>query len=348
MSGAAWLKTAIPSCMGLVAAIVVIAKLESAAGVFVLGPELTDIGVVIQGDPVQVSFTVANPGRGPCSVISVVPSCACAGVHGLPTELPAGSHFEARLDVDTRDKVGPLEANVLIVHNGRGDPMRRVGVRGHVRRALNTTPRAWIVHDPSRAVREVAPTLDVVLRSPAGVDLSTLRFVEPLGLVKCDWMPVEGASGGRRCRLRMVAPLPAGEFSLRAEFKTPTFTQMFRIKASLGGLVTAGRPEVNLALAPDGSGQQALPLTTREGEIASVTIERAGAPLRVQSQRDAKGAWTLDVRRMPTRRTVRGSRVIVVRVEHRDAPGSPTTTQRLVVRVHWDTLGSYTAGTGKP
>ncbi|RYG44213.1 DUF1573 domain-containing protein, partial [bacterium] len=110
-----------------------------------------DLGVRVQGQPAETSFTVANNGNGPMS-LQVLGDCACLSAMG-PTRLEAGESGVVRARYNTAQVGGSLKHQVLIRTTDPEQPV--IGVTMNL--AVRTLARFIVPGGPTLMPTDGAP-----------------------------------------------------------------------------------------------------------------------------------------------------------------------------------------------
>lgn len=80
----------------------------------VIPDKTQQLGTVIRGDTLFVSFLIKNTGAETLYIDNVHPDCTCAGYNLDQEEVPAGEQTMLSLTIDTTHKYGPQQINAVM------------------------------------------------------------------------------------------------------------------------------------------------------------------------------------------------------------------------------------------
>ena len=141
-----------------VASLVVLAAAAGAVADAADGPKLVvpekikDMGVVAQGEMLEVDFALVNEGDETLEIKAVRPTCGCT-VADFDREIAPGKTGYVKSRLDTRDFSGPISKSILIMTNDPQDPTVTVVIKTEVHPYVEVLPRPLVrfnavLHEP--------------------------------------------------------------------------------------------------------------------------------------------------------------------------------------------------------
>lgn len=131
-----------------VAALCSVAAVSSAQGKgsgpnMVVPEKVKDVGMVAQGEVVEVNFKILNEGSQPLELKAVRPTCGCT-VADYDKEIAAGGEGVVKATLDTKDFAGPISKSILVMTNDPREPTVSVVIKADVRPYVEVLPRPLI------------------------------------------------------------------------------------------------------------------------------------------------------------------------------------------------------------
>ena len=131
-------------CAALCCVAVFASAQGSGAGPNMVVPEkIKDVGVVAQGELVEVVFKFLNEGSQVLQVKAVRPTCGCT-VADYDKEIAPGGEGVVKAKLDTKDFVGPISKSILVMTNDPREPTVSVVIKADVRPFVEVLPRPLI------------------------------------------------------------------------------------------------------------------------------------------------------------------------------------------------------------
>jgi hypothetical protein len=109
----------------------------------VVEEKVKDVGIVAQGEVVDVDFKIANEGGDVLQIKAVRPTCGCT-VADYDKEIPAGGSGFVKAKLDTKDFSGPISKSILIMTNDPREPTLSVVIKATVQPFVEVLPRPLI------------------------------------------------------------------------------------------------------------------------------------------------------------------------------------------------------------
>ena len=130
------------------AALCCVAALSSAQGTgvgpnMVVPEKIKDVGIVAQGELVEVNFKLINEGSQALQVKAVRPTCGCT-VADYDKEIAPGAEGFVKAKLDTKDFAGPISKSILVMTNDPREPTVSVVIKADVRPFVEVLPRPLI------------------------------------------------------------------------------------------------------------------------------------------------------------------------------------------------------------
>ena len=140
------------------ASLVVFAVAAGAVASAADGPKLVvpekikDVGVVAQGEVLEVDFALVNEGDEILEIKAVRPTCGCT-VADFYREIAPGKTGYVKAKLETRDFSGPIAKSILIMTNDPQDPTMTVVIKTDVHTYVEVLPRPLVrfnavLHEP--------------------------------------------------------------------------------------------------------------------------------------------------------------------------------------------------------
>ncbi len=327
---------------------------------------LQELGTIVAGDKVAVSWHLANRGTANLMLKRVKAGCGCTIVRLTEEEMiiPPGGSLTLRAEFDSTGRRGEQTKSVIVLSNDPVEPRCQLTFHATVDVLYHMRPPGRLNLGAVRQGRTASQTLDITPAAGRGdVELLGVRFREegfpisilsysaeplrpsqrPLGKSGTEgWPPLgKGEIGGigQRLRLSVADPAPLGRLTTRAVVKFRVGGIQKEVPVRIFGEVVADlvvQPEIvkpaARALPP---GRRLAPVTIlstdqKRFEIVSV---KAGPPVHatVQSagpRRPPRGAEATGQPRprLPRAKGGSGTRYTVVLTVREDAPPGPFAT----------------------
>ena len=93
------------------------ALIENGASISVIGDETLDFGQIVEGEKVDLEFSLKNSGTGDLIISKINASCGCTQIE-YPTDIiKISDTFKIKITFDSEDRLGKQTKKITIVSN---------------------------------------------------------------------------------------------------------------------------------------------------------------------------------------------------------------------------------------
>ena len=91
--------------------------IENGAYISLVGDETLDFGQIVEGEKVDLEFSLINSGSGDLIISKVKASCGCAQIEFPEHIIKKSEKFKIKITFDSKDRLGKQTKKITIVSN---------------------------------------------------------------------------------------------------------------------------------------------------------------------------------------------------------------------------------------
>ena len=91
--------------------------IENGAYISVVGDETLDFGQIVEGEKVDLEFSLKNSGAGDLIISRVNASCGCTQIEYPENIIKISEKFKIKIKFDSKDRLGKQTKKITIVSN---------------------------------------------------------------------------------------------------------------------------------------------------------------------------------------------------------------------------------------
>lgn len=177
---------------------------------------LTDLGTVLEGEPLSVVFKLKNSGKGSLHIRRVKAGCTCI-LADFPYEVPGGGHAQIRLTIDTLGIHGRKTFKNALYSDDPARPVVILKVKVDIDPLVTLTPNRCFFNGPAQGDLRREITIETRGRLPLKVTLDPHDLMER---ITAELTPVD-KDKKYRLTVQNIAPAPVsyrGRLMLRTNY----------------------------------------------------------------------------------------------------------------------------------
>ena len=93
------------------------ALIENGASISVIGDETLDFGQIVEGEKVDLEFSLKNSGSGDLIISKINASCGCTQIEYPKDIIKISDTFKIKITFDSEDRLGKQTKKITIVSN---------------------------------------------------------------------------------------------------------------------------------------------------------------------------------------------------------------------------------------
>ena len=93
------------------------ALIENGASISVIGDETLDFGQIVEGEKVDLEFSLKNSGTGDLIISKINASCGCTQIEYPKDIIKISDTFKIKITFDSEDRLGKQTKKITIVSN---------------------------------------------------------------------------------------------------------------------------------------------------------------------------------------------------------------------------------------
>ena len=91
--------------------------IENGASISVIGDETLDFGQIVEGEKVDLEFSLQNSGTGDLIISKINASCGCTQIEYPKDIIKISDTFKIKITFDSEDRLGKQTKKITIVSN---------------------------------------------------------------------------------------------------------------------------------------------------------------------------------------------------------------------------------------
>ncbi|MDD2335370.1 MAG: DUF1573 domain-containing protein [Geobacteraceae bacterium] len=151
---------------------------------FTFDKNVYDFNIVIQGKPVEHSFTFRNTGNAPGTITRVASSCGCTVANISDKVIAPGKTGTIKTSFDSSDFTGPVTKEVFVYLGNQQKPAYILTMKGVVVEELVITPRQINLGSVKAGVRKDV-TLNIENKGKKKITITSLKTELPQANIDC-------------------------------------------------------------------------------------------------------------------------------------------------------------------
>ncbi|MFQ5591046.1 MAG: DUF1573 domain-containing protein [Phycisphaerae bacterium] len=259
-----------------------------------VGERVRDLGTIIEGDKVVVTWKLENKGDADLIIENTRASCGCTVVRlsDEDTTVPPGGSLDLKAEYDSRHRRGEQRISVTVYTNDPLEPMLKLEVAARVIKLYRLTPSQVVNIRSLKRGQTAQQTLDLA-PSEGGADVELLavelNYAAPLSHAVERFDTPHGP--GRRISFTVLDDAPLGRLTARVTLKVAVGdvqrTRELLIRGEVVGDLTCQPAIVDETRHKSRRGRRLVPVTIRStgkqpveilgisaGPLLDATVER--------------------------------------------------------------------------